>query len=76
MSIEQLMPFFESMSIEAQTKAYENLAYQLLDDYIYTYGEMAEERLMKSLSDEKQYQDEYKRWKETQNEPMYLIEKE
>ena len=74
MSIEELMPFFSSLSVEAQTKAYENLAYQLLDNYIDSYGgsgdeDMVEERLMDSLSNEKQYQDEYKRWEQYNARP-------
>ena len=74
MSIEELMPFFSSLSVEAQTKAYENLAYQLLDNYIDSYGgsgdeDMVEERLMDCLSNEKQYQDEYKRWEQYNARP-------
>ena len=63
MSIEQLMPFFDSMSIEAQTKAYENFAYQLLDDYIYNYGEMAEEALVVTSLGRKNKLRKPKRWK-------------
>lgn len=63
------MEFFESLDAQAQKKAYENLAYQLLDDYLYNYGEDAEERLMKSLKDEREFHYLYLRWAEKQVSP-------
>ena len=63
------MEFFESLDAQAQKKAYENLAYQLLDDYLYTYGEDAEERLMNCLKDEREFHYLYLRWAEKQVSP-------
>ena len=63
------MEFFESLDAQAQKKAYENLAYQLLDDYLYNYEEDAEERLMKSLKDERDFHYLYLRWAEKQVSP-------
>ena len=63
------MEFFESLDAQAQKKAYENLAYQLLDDYLYTYGEDAEERLMNSLKDEREFHYLYLRWAEKEVSP-------
>ena len=67
--MDDLMFYFNSMPEEAQKKAYENLAYQLLDSYLYEYGEDAEERLMKSLKDEREFHYLYLRWAEKQVSP-------
>ena len=63
------MEFFESLDAQAQKKAYENLAYQLLDDYLYNYREDAEERLMNSLKGEREFHYLYLRWAEKQVSP-------
>jgi len=63
------MEFFESLDAQAQKKAYENVAYELLDDYLYNYQEYAEERLMKSLKNEKEFHHIYLKWAEKQVSP-------
>ena len=72
--MDDLMFYFNSMPEEAQKKAYENLAYELLDTYLETMAragdeEDAEERLMKSLKDEREFHYLYLRWAEKQVSP-------
>jgi hypothetical protein len=56
------MPFFEEhVPIQVQKKAYENLAYELLDNYLAVAEEdEAEERLMETLKNE--IQPHYSKW--------------
>lgn len=65
------MNYFNELPEEAKKKAYENLAYELLDNYLQiTLGgdeQYAEERLMNALKGEKMYNHLYQSW-ESNNE--------
>ena len=59
------MSFFQEMPEEAQKKAMENVAYELLDAWWDAYineGNMVENRLMNSLKGERFYHYLYERW--------------
>jgi hypothetical protein len=60
------MSFFNELPEEAKKKAYENLAYELLDNYLQTTlggdEQYAEERLMNCLKGEKMYHHLYQSW--------------
>jgi hypothetical protein len=63
------MSFFNEMPEQVKHKAYENLAYELLDDYIDNHEEGVEERLMQGLKNEKAWLNSYwVKWKEGNNE--------
>jgi len=63
------MNYFNELPEEAKKKAYENLAYELLDNYLQTTlggdEQYAEERLMNCLKGERFYHYLYLRWKDT-----------
>jgi len=63
------MPFFETISEQAQIQAYENLAYELLDVYLENAmnsgdADQAEERLMSSLEADSRYHKLFTAWKD------------
>jgi hypothetical protein len=62
------MSFFQEMPEEAQKKAMENVAYELLDAWWDAYineDNMVENRLMNSLKGERVYHHLYESWEST-----------
>ena len=62
------MSFFNELPEEAQRKAMENVAYELLEAWWDSYideGDMVEKRLIESLKGERFYHYLYLRWKDT-----------